>query len=64
MGEIDLLRKDLNELRLEITLIKEQLSEEEGLEVSDAVVKEVNDSRDLNGEDLVSHEEVLKRYCK
>jgi len=63
--EIDLIRKDLNEIKVEIALLRELLVDDEaGLEVSDEVVREVEESRKRKGKDLVSHEEVFKRYCK
>lgn len=62
---LDLIRKDLNEIKVEITFIKEHiLDDEAGLEVNEKVVKEVEVSRKKKGKDLVSHEEVFKRYCK
>ncbi len=62
---LDLIRKDLDEIKVEITFIKEHiLDDEAGLEVSEKVVKEVEESRKKKGKDLVPHEEVFKRYCK
>ncbi len=62
---LDLIRKDLSEIKVEITFIKEHiLDDEAGLEVNEKVVKEVEESRKKKGKDLVSHEEVFKRYCK
>ncbi len=62
---LDLIRKDLNEIKVEITFIKEHiLDDEAGLEVNEKVIKEVEASRKKKGKDLVSHEEVFKRYCK
>jgi len=62
---LDLIRKDLDEIKVEITFIKEHILDDEArLEVSEKVVKEVEVSRKKKGKDLVSHEEVFKRYCK
>lgn len=66
MGEdIETIKKDLNEIKLEINFIKEWLIDDEAnLEVSDEVVREVEESRKGGDNDLVSHEEVFKKYCK
>ncbi|HLC86703.1 MAG TPA: hypothetical protein VJH65_00285 [Candidatus Nanoarchaeia archaeon] len=65
MGEMSLIRKDLNDIKVEIAFIKDILLDEEaGLEVSDEVVREVEESRKKKGKDLIPHEEVFKRYCK
>ena len=62
---LSLIRKDLNEIKVEITFIKEHiLDDEAGLEISDDVIKEVKESRKKKGKDLVSHGEVFKKYCK
>ena len=59
---LDLIKKDLDEIKVEITFIKEHiLDDEAGLDVSEEEIKE---SRKKKGKDLVSHEEVFKRYCK
>ena len=64
-NDISLMRKDLNDIKAEIALIREILSDDEaGLEVGDDVVKEVEDSRKQEGKDLVGHEEVFKKYGK
>lgn len=62
---MSLIRKDLNDIKVEIAFIKDILLDEEaGLEVSDEVVREVEESRKKKGKDLIPHEEVFKRYCK
>jgi len=62
---MSLIRKDLNDIKLEIAFIKEILLDDEaGFEVSDEVVNEIEESRKKKGKDLVSHEEVFKKYCK
>ena len=59
---LDLIRKDLNDIKVEITFIKELILDDEAtLEVNDDVVKEVEESR--KKEDLVSHKEVFEKYC-
>ncbi len=64
-NDINLIRKDLHEIKVEIDFIKNNLLDDEaGLEVSDEVVKEVEESRKKKGKDLVSHEEVFKKYVK
>ncbi len=62
-NNLNLIRKDLNEIKVEIAIIKELiLDDEAGLEVTDEVVREVEESR--SEKDLISHSEVLKRFCK
>ena len=63
-NELSLIRKDLNEIKVELTFIKEHILDDEAeLEVSDEVAKEVENSRN-NEDDLVPHEEVFKKYCE
>jgi len=62
-NDLNLIRRDLNEIKIEIALIKEWILDDEfGEEVSKEVVDEVEKSRRKNGKDLVSHEEVLKKF--
>ena len=64
-SDIKLIRKDLHEIKVEIDFIKNNLLDDEfGFEISDEVVEEVKKSRKDNGKDLISHEEVFKKYCK
>lgn len=64
-GNMGLIKKNLNEIRSDIAFIKEFLLDDEaGLDVSDEVVREVEESRKMDGKDLVPHEEVFKRFCK
>ena len=61
---MNLIKKGLNEIKIEISFIKDLiLDNEAGLEISEEVIKEVEESRRKEGKDLVSHEEVLKKYC-
>jgi len=64
-NNLNLIRKDLNEIKIEIALIKDWILDDEfGLEIADEVVEEVEESRKKNGRDLISHEEVLKKFCR
>lgn len=64
-NNINLIRKDLKEIKVELAFIRDWILDgESGLEVSDEVVNEVEESRKNKGKDLVSQEEVFKRFCK
>ena len=64
-NNLDLIKKDLRDIKLEITFIKDLiLDDESGLEVSDEVVREIEKSRKKEGKDLVSHDNVFKRFCE
>lgn len=64
-NNLDLIREDLNEIKIEISFIKNWILDDEAeFEVSEEVVNEVEESRKKEGEDLISHEEVFKKFCK
>jgi len=64
-NNLSLIRQDLNAIKVEVAFIKDWLLDDEAnLEVSDLVVREVEESRKKKGKDLISHEEVFKRFCK
>ena len=64
-SDMGLIKKDLNEIKSEIAFIKELLLDDEArFEVSDEVVREVEESRKMNGKDLVSHDEVFKKFSE
>jgi hypothetical protein len=61
-NNLDLIKKDLDEIKIEISFIKKWiLDDEAGLEVSDEVINEVEESR--KRKDFIPHEEVFKKYC-
>jgi len=61
---IESIKKDLDEIKAEISFIKKLfLDEEQGLEVSEEVMNEIEESRKKKGKDLISHFEVNKKFC-
>lgn len=67
MEQISLESLNQNILNLvnSVESLKKQLIDDEiNLEISDEVLGEIKESREMKGKDLVSHEEVMKKYLK
>ena len=63
LDKLNRLERDILTIKIEIEDVKDILIDDEcGLEVSDDVEKEIEESRNCDGRDMISHEEVMKRF--